>query len=401
MILIKSQAHGQYLISDKAQNVIKYLKLCTLLAQKTVFHVVNILDVPEMATDTCFSSCGLLNLSKIGQLFIQLLVLHSSICQNMRRNISIGKKSSRTTSENPCLIQSFGGRNFRKDEAYNSHNWVWDEDLLRNESFTKWINITQHNQDYLSTFNNLAENRQHSKIFQIPVEAILTHLKSSSLQDVYTNRYGFILHNDSCQYIRNGGCTYMTHRRIYSFSGRQRTLSKVAISLGSGASGSYHFPMESVTALAAIHPHILQQSYILVENKNPYIMGWLSLLNISSAIVLGYDHIYISKLPLLVPEMGRCGLPYATQLNWLYDRMIGAIYGYGRRPIMKDASTAAYSLMSSFDRNVRPRLGVPATYDRLQLYHVFSISLESKRGLVSDAGAQGVSILGVVGNVEH
>ena len=155
-----------------------------------------------------------------------------------------------------------------------------------------------------------------------------THpLRMAVLHNALTNNYGAILNPSDCKLFRNGGCYFMHHGKIYKFLGKVHE-HELVISLGSGASGTWHFPMESVVALAYLPDDLLRQAYFLVPSASQYITQWLS--------TLGVPHNHIIQEPtvlaktLLVPEMGRCSIqrcdPYLEQISWFVKRFTSLAY---------------------------------------------------------------------------
>jgi capsular polysaccharide biosynthesis protein len=133
-------------------------------------------------------------------------------------------------------------------------------------------------------------------------------------KDVFVNNYGLIVNRDDCRYLRNAGCWFMKHPRIYNLNGSPHVHDHV-ISLGAGASGTWHFPMECFVALAGVSKEILQKSVFHVPTRSPFITGWLHLLNIPDSNII--DSPLIVAKTLYVPEMGRCGETFPTQIQWL------------------------------------------------------------------------------------
>jgi hypothetical protein len=132
--------------------------------------------------------------------------------------------------------------------------------------------------------------------------------------NVVTNNYGLIADPKDCRFVRNAGCWYMKHTRIYAMAG-DGVSHDVVISLTAGASGTWHFPMECFVALAGVDEDILRNAVIHVPSKSSFIMGWLQLLNISNSHVT--DAPVVRAKTLYVPEMGRCGETFPTQIQWM------------------------------------------------------------------------------------
>jgi hypothetical protein len=77
-----------------------------------------------------------------------------------------------------------------------------------------------------------------------------------------------------------------------------------------------------LVALAALDSDAINSSFIHVPVKSSFILQWLDLLDIPADRIV--DHAVIAASTLLVPEMGRCGCPYRSQLQWLRATFIPA-----------------------------------------------------------------------------
>ena len=64
---------------------------------------------------------------------------------------------------------------------------------------------------------------------------------------------------------------------------------------------------------------IVKKSFIHVTSRTPFVVSWLTALGIEADKII--DSTVIAAKELYVPEMGRCGAPFLSQLNWLQDRM--------------------------------------------------------------------------------
>lgn len=144
-------------------------------------------------------------------------------------------------------------------------------------------------------------------------------LRISIMRNIVTNNFGAIVNPTDCTLLRNGGCYFMHHGKIYQFHEHGSPhVHDLVISLGSGASGTWHFPMESVVSLAYLDMSLLKQAYFLVPTKSAYILEWLTVLGISRQQVIEDKTVHARTL--LVPEMGRCSVlrcdPFNQQLEW-------------------------------------------------------------------------------------
>jgi capsular polysaccharide biosynthesis protein len=229
-------------------------------------------------------------------------------------------------------LQSLGEKYYNEKLSDFPELWV-NYSLL-------WSNITLR----YAFFNNLYSvgTSQHNRLMAI-------------FSNVYTTDHGLIVDPLTCEYVRNGGCVYMIGTtdfilpilRSHSYTSHSpspsihssRSHSAVrhstrslplppavavlphydkVISLTSGASGTWHFPMEAFVALAG-WPHeqipITDDFYFHVPRRNEYINSWMSLLKIPENRTISAPIINASTL--LVPQMGKCGEIYETQLEWL------------------------------------------------------------------------------------
>jgi hypothetical protein len=164
--------------------------------------------------------------------------------------------------------------------------------------------------------------------------------------NVRINNYGLIVHPDTCEYVRNGGCVYTKPKKVYRFSGPAYFVNRV-ISLATVATGTWHFPMEMFVALAAVPMHLIQDSYIHITSMNPFISQWFQLFGIRSDRIITYGNLYAETL--YIPEMGLCGSPFPTQLKWLFT--LGQIMRskeLRKRSLMKPINTTT----SNFNLNL-------------------------------------------------
>jgi hypothetical protein len=140
-------------------------------------------------------------------------------------------------------------------------------------------------------------------------------MRIAEFHDVRTNNYGTIVNSESdkCDYVRNGGCVYMHHGKLYKFNGPILNLN-TSITIGSGASGTWHFPMEAVVALAALNDSMLQNTKIIIPNRQSFSLNWLTLLGVKLENII--DHENMQTKTLYVPEMGLCAAPYLVQVYY-------------------------------------------------------------------------------------
>lgn len=161
-----------------------------------------------------------------------------------------------------------------------------------------------------------------TKFYDCVFDRYDTHpLRMAVLRNAVVNNYGAILNPSDCKLFRNGGCHYMHHGKIYKFLGKMYEHDLV-ISLGSGASGTWHFPMESIVALAYLPKNLLHRAIFLVPQTSQYITSWLATLGIPSNRIT--DEPTVLAKVLLVPEMGRCSMgrcdPYLAQIDWFVSK---------------------------------------------------------------------------------
>ena len=87
--------------------------------------------------------------------------------------------------------------------------------------------------------------------------------------DAYSNNYGLILDSQNCYMIRNGGCVRGNFKKFFLVYNSAPVYESV-ISLTSSSAGSWHFPMETLVALAHIPNELLRTSYIHIPYKSKY-----------------------------------------------------------------------------------------------------------------------------------
>ncbi len=138
-------------------------------------------------------------------------------------------------------------------------------------------------------------------------------------EDVYATHRGLIVHPKTCDYVYNGGCVYMMHETFFELHSQPRQVDQ-AITLGSGASGTWHFPMELFVSFSGVDPALLYDPHVLIHmpRTNFWISDWMNLLNISDDRLI-YEHTIEAK-KLYAPEPGRCCQVFASQLEWMNDK---------------------------------------------------------------------------------
>lgn len=142
--------------------------------------------------------------------------------------------------------------------------------------------------------------------------------KIAIFSNVWTNNYGLIVEPSTCAYLRNGGCTYMKHNRIYALNG-QPSENDVVVSLTAGAFGTWHFPMEIFVGIAALPEKYLTSAQFHVPSKSSFITSWLHAVGIKDEHII--DTPWINAKTLLVPQQGRCCEMYETQIEWLRQKV--------------------------------------------------------------------------------
>ncbi len=141
------------------------------------------------------------------------------------------------------------------------------------------------------------------------------HMRVAIQYDSFINNYGLILNPTTCSFLRNGGCTYMHHGKIYRYDFAITKYYDKVISITSGASATWHFPGEALVALANIDKNLLHESFIHIPEMKSYSIEWLELLGISKNKIISDNVVFARNI--LIPEMGRCGFPYHKQIIWL------------------------------------------------------------------------------------
>lgn len=149
--------------------------------------------------------------------------------------------------------------------------------------------------------------------------------------NVVTNKFGLILNPSNCLFVRNGGCSFMTHGKIYEIA-QDFPWYDVVISLGAGATGTYHFPIECFTALAGLDSAVLNSSVIHIPGGS-YMEDWLALVGVRKSQII--TTATIGARLLIVPEMAKCGLPYADQLTWLATTVRQSVFQNRTVPAIK------------------------------------------------------------------
>ncbi len=143
-------------------------------------------------------------------------------------------------------------------------------------------------------------------------------------KDVVVSNRGRIITQDKS--YTNGGCLCLEESKLIHPSKTDEKFKQypIVISIAAGwGNGIFHFPVEALTALKCfphgiktISPHV----YLHVYEKTPYVKKWLELANINikwSRVIDG--SLYVKKL--FIPEMGKCGNPYLSQITWLKNKI--------------------------------------------------------------------------------
>lgn len=187
------------------------------------------------------------------------------------------------------------------------------------EGHAPYLNHSAFKDNYKENFQDLRKrfaflnDLLNISMTRIPRRMVVFH-------DVLTNNYGLIVRPSSCEYLRNGGCTYMRHNRIYNMNGQAR-VHDLVISLTAGAFGTWHFPMELFVALAGVPKEYMDKAVFHVPSKTGYIQSWFSLIKIPENRIISDPVIHAKSL--LVPQMGRCCEVYETQIEWLRQDVAG------------------------------------------------------------------------------
>lgn len=163
------------------------------------------------------------------------------------------------------------------------------------------------------TYQQLAENYEtkkdlfsHSSICEYGV--IQSPCKITNIGTIY--------HMNSLTYYTNGGCRCrdIKHEEISLNDHMYQTINHPVISVTElWGHGIWHFPYEVFVALCSMPKHLLHSSIIHVNDKTPYIMWWISQLDIKPSLVIS-GHIY-SKKQTIIPRLGKCGNPYVNQIH--------------------------------------------------------------------------------------
>ena len=131
----------------------------------------------------------------------------------------------------------------------------------------------------------------------------------ATFTNVVVSSDGWIVHNKHCHAVINGGCKTPDSWRqpTNPIQNYDRVIS-IAMYWGDGI---WHFLLESFVGLAHVDT---SECYIHMASTNKWATNWLGIIGIpSNRIIEGT----IAANTLIVPEMGRCGAPSLTQINWL------------------------------------------------------------------------------------
>jgi len=131
----------------------------------------------------------------------------------------------------------------------------------------------------------------------------------ATFTNVVVSSDGWIVHNKHCHAVINGGCkTPDSWRQPKNPIQNYDRVISIAMYWGDGI---WYFLLESFVGLAHVHT---SDCYLHVSSKNKWAKILLGIIGIpSNRIIEGT----IAANTLNVPEMGRCGAPSLTQINWL------------------------------------------------------------------------------------
>ena len=117
--------------------------------------------------------------------------------------------------------------------------------------------------------------------------------------------------------VRNGGCISTGTMKD---TGQSKQYNRVITIAGRWGGAHWHFPMEALVAFSAITDKMMTgDTYIHISSKNAYVIEWIQrILGIQQERVITGT---IRADMLIVPEMGKCGMPSPMQLRWLSQRM--------------------------------------------------------------------------------
>ena len=283
-------------------------------------------------------------------LFIGIFLLSFSLGQSFR-NFLKGNKT-----ENGCSIV-----------AHPNITWIWEvpNDQQRNNSFymvipldetpyivpaaypeeyeyeipQKFMNerwqpheveafyapFPQFKTNYSYYFNHVQWRYKFlDNLYNIPITR--TRRWMAIFKNVYTTDRGLIVNRDTCEWVRNGGCVYMFQQTDFTPPTHKVEHFKEAVSLTTGASGTWHFPMEVYLALAAVPRWLIEDQSIIfhLPRYNHYIQTWMTMIGVDSSRL---KHIpTITADTLYVPQMGRCIEMYETQFEWLQKTLAPSTY---------------------------------------------------------------------------
>ena len=166
------------------------------------------------------------------------------------------------------------------------------------------------------------------KVFQLRNESVTKSSFDQSLMSSYKNRNAIL----TDVIVTRNGRIYKNNQLIGEIVGCKYDDIKdsrivepyiynnvISIS-GVWTPGIWHFPCEAFCAL--MKHKITGDMKIHVHTKYPYVMYWLSLLDIKDHQVID-GNIRVKKL--LIPELGAPGSPYPEQIDWLHNIIIKSI----------------------------------------------------------------------------
>lgn len=135
----------------------------------------------------------------------------------------------------------------------------------------------------------------------------------------FANQYGLIFNAETCHTLRNGGCYGSRFKKIFDIDFRSCSHHSDIILLTSSATGTWHFPMEVLVALADLPEEFIKNTFIYISGDISYVLSWLRAIGLPNLNLITDKCIYADRLH--IPEQGRCGEPYISQIKWLSKKI--------------------------------------------------------------------------------
>jgi hypothetical protein len=254
-------------------------------------------------------------------------------------------------------------------------NMIYELDIIEHNSSRKHLYSFLKRPDFTQIMKTDLKKREWFMTEYLHVKNLLRDRHIAFFDGAWTDGFGLIVHPKDCRAVRNGACPHAHAFDTSSVSQAKRH--RMLISFASGWSGTWHFPMESIVALANTDFSAFPDIMYHVPIRSDYIMSWMDLHGIPRDRVV--DRVQYADI-LIVPQPAHCGEPFLSQLDWLKrkfkrfnqvkDKPIVVYISRHRRGIIneQDVKRAVHSFASLNNFNVVTHNDRASLQDQIDLF---------------------------------